>query len=56
MRECQDLRQTTETVAEITANFRERTLLVSYYATDDEMKKTRYHDKLRDGIREFVGF
>ena len=39
-REFQDLRQTTETVAEITAKFRERTLLVPQYAADEEMKKS----------------
>lgn len=55
-REFQDLRQTTETVAEITAKFRERALLVPQYIADEEMMKTRYHDMLRDDIREFVSF
>ena len=45
-REFQDLRQTTETMAEITSKFKERALLVSQYATNEEMKKTRYHDML----------
>ena len=53
-REFQDPRQTTKTVAEITAKFRERGLLVPHYATDKDMKKVRYHDMLRDDIREFV--
>ena len=38
-RKFQDLRQTTETVAEITAKFRERALLVPQYVVDEEMKK-----------------
>ena len=46
--------QTTETVAEITAKFRERALLVPQYVTDEEMKKARYHEMLRADIREFV--
>ena len=46
-REFQDLHQTTETVVEITAKFRERALLVPQYATYEEMRKTRYHDMLR---------
>ena len=41
-------------MAEITAKFRERALLVPQYATDEEMKKTKYHDMWRDDIREFV--
>ena len=53
-REFQDLRQTTETMIYITANFRERALLVPQYATDDKMKKVRYHDMIGDDIREFV--
>ena len=36
-REFQDLTQTTETVAEITAKFQERALLVPQYAADEEM-------------------
>ena len=55
-REFQDLRQTTKVVAEITIKFRENALLVSQYATNEEMKKTKYHDMLRDGIRDFVSF
>ena len=53
-REFQDLTQTTETVAEITAKFRERALLVPQYAADEEMKKARYHEMLRSDIRMFV--
>ena len=53
-REFQDLTQTTETVAEITAKFRERALLVPQYAADEEMKKARYHEMLRSDIRQFV--
>ena len=41
-------------MAEITAKFQERALLVLQYAADEEMKKVRYHDMLRDDIREFV--
>ena len=37
--EFQDLTQTTETVAEITAKFKERALLVPQYVADEEMKK-----------------
>lgn len=37
-------------VANITVMFRERALLILHYGADDEMKKTRYHDMLRDGI------
>ena len=37
-REFQDCRQTTEIVAEITAKFHERALLVPQYAMDEEMK------------------
>ena len=39
-----DIRQTTESVGKITAKFRERSLLVPQYASDEEMKKTWYHD------------
>ena len=40
-REFQDLRQTTETVAEITTKLQNRALLVPQYAKDEEMKKIR---------------
>ena len=50
------MRQTTETVAEITAKFRERALLVPQYAGDEDMRRTRYHDMLRADIREHVSF
>ena len=53
-REFQDLMKTTETVADISAKFRERALLVPQYVVDEEMKKARYHEVLRDDIREFV--
>ena len=43
-------------MAEITAKFHERALFVPQYATDEEMKKTRYHDMVRDDIRDFVRF
>mgnify|MGYP001545561034 CR=1 FL=1 len=56
VREFHDLQQTTETVAEITAKFREQTLLIPQYATDEEMRQTRYHSMLRNDIREFVSF
>ena len=55
-REFLDMRQTTETVAEITAKFRERALLVPQYAGDEDMRRTRYHDMLRADIREHVSF
>ena len=51
-----DMRQTTETVAEITAKFRERALLVPQYAGVEDMRRTRYHDMLRADIREHVVF
>ena len=54
VREFLDLYQTTEAEAEITSMFRERALLVPQYATDEEMKKVRYHDMLWDDIRDFV--
>ena len=41
-------------MVEIIAKFRERALLVLQYAAGEEMKKVRYHDMLRDEIREFV--
>ena len=37
VREFLDMRQMIETVAEITANFRERALLVPQYAADEEI-------------------
>ena len=43
--------RTTETMAEITAKFREKVLLVPQYATDEEMKKVRYNDVLWDDFR-----
>lgn len=55
-REFRDLHQTIEVVAEITAKFRERALLILLYVADEEMEKRRYHDMLRDDIREFVNF
>lgn len=36
------------------AKFRERVSLISQYVSDKEMKKDRYHDMLKDEIREFV--
>ncbi|KAL7585243.1 hypothetical protein Lser_V15G45405 [Lactuca serriola] len=53
-REFQDLFQTTETVAGITAMFRDRAFLVPQYVASEEMKKARYHDILKDEIREFL--
>ena len=50
------MRQTIESVAEITAKFRERALLVPQYAGDEEMRKTRYHYMLRADIREHVSY
>ena len=41
---------------EITAKFRERELLVPQYDADEEMRKTRYYDMLRDNIRDFMSF
>ena len=41
-------------MAKITAKFRERALLVLWYAADEQMKKVRYHNMLWDDIREFV--
>lgn len=34
--------------------FRDRALLVLQYVMDKEMKKMRYHDRLRDKIWNFV--
>ena len=53
-RESPDLCQTTETMAEITAMFKEMDLLVMQYVIDEEMKKNIYQDMLRDDIQEFV--
>lgn len=52
----QDIRKTTKMVAEISAQFMERSLLILKYTMDKEMKKTRYHSMLRNDIREFVIF
>lgn len=52
--EFQNPRQTIDTVAEMTTEFKERALQVPQYVTNEEWKKTRYHDMLRDGIGEFV--
>ena len=41
-------------MAEITAKFRERTLLFPQYVADEEMMKSRYHETLRSDISEFV--
>lgn len=38
----------TDTVAEITATFRERALMYPQYVADWEIKKTGYHDMLRE--------
>lgn len=37
-------------VVDITAMFRERTLLVPHYMEDKEMKKALYHDMVQDDI------
>ena len=50
-REFQDLHQTIETVAEITAMFKERALLAPQYVADEEMKKAWYHEMMRSDIR-----
>ena len=55
-REFLDMRQSTNTVAEITAKFRERSLLVPQYAGDEDMRRTCYHDMLRADIQEYVSF
>ena len=52
-REFPNLHQTTEFVTEITAMFRERALLVLQYIVNEEMKMSRYHDMMKDKIREF---
>ena len=41
-------------MAEITAKFRERALLVLQYVADEEMKKAWYHEMLRSDIWQFV--
>lgn len=43
-------------MAQITAKFRERALLVPQYAANEEMKKMRYHDMLTTDISDFVIF
>ena len=43
-------------MAEITAKFYKRAMLVLQYVADEEMKKTRYHDMMKDEIREFVSY
>ena len=53
-REFLDLLQTTEIVAKITAKFRERPLLILQYVAEEELKKMRYDDMLRDEIHEFM--
>ena len=50
------MRQTTESSAEITAMFRERTLLVPQYVGDEKMRRTHYHGMLRADILEHVSF
>ena len=50
------MRQTTKTVVEITAKFRERALLVPQYAASKEMRKIRYQDMLRSDIKKFISF
>ena len=56
VREFHDPQQITETMAEITAKFREQALLIPQYATDEDMRRMRYHSMLRDDIRDFVSF
>lgn len=46
----------TKTVVEITEKFNGRDFLVAQYTTYDEMKKTWYHDMLREDISEFISF
>lgn len=41
-------------MVEIAAKFRGRAPLVMQYVAHEEMRKTRYHDMLRNDIREFV--
>ena len=57
VREFEDLHQMTETVAEITTKFGERSLLVLKYAVEEEKKKVRYHDMIiepKNGVRARV--
>ena len=54
MRGFHELQQTTETVAEITAKFREQMLLIPQYATDEVMLRRRHHSMLREDIHESV--
>ena len=43
-------------MAEITAKFRERALLVPQYVVYEDTRKMKYYDMLRHDIREFVSF
>ena len=43
-------------MADITAKFQQRALLVLQYVVDEEISKVRYHVRLRDDIREVVSF
>ena len=43
-------------MAEITAKFQEQALLIPWYSTKEDMRRTRYHSMLRDDIREFLSF
>ena len=54
MREFQDLRQTTKTVAGITIIFCEKDLLVPQYVDDEEINKAIDHDMLMSDIRQFM--
>ena len=56
MREFQELQQTIETMAEITAKFREQALFIPQYALDEDMRRTGYHSIPRDNIHEVVSF
>lgn len=53
-REFQYLQETTDTMENITSRFREKALLVPQYDRDEEMKKMRYQDMLKENIRMFV--
>ena len=50
------MRQTTESVAEITTKFWEKSLLVPQYTGDEEMKKTHYHDMLIADIQKYISY
>ena len=50
------MRLTTELVGEITTKFKERTLLVPQYASDEGMKKSQYYDMLRADIWKYVSY